>query len=52
MLPIGNTLFPLKVSTPMRIDNNVKRHQIEKPPKLYYANMSVLKSPNFDATNI
>ena len=51
MLPIGSIFFPLKVA-PMRIENNFKGHLIEKPPKLNYANMSLLKSPNFAATNI
>ena len=48
---IGSIFFPLKVAS-MRIENNFKGHQIEKPSKLNYANMSVfLKSPNDDATN-
>ena len=37
MLPI---FFPLRVA-PTSIDNDLKGHQIEKPSKLNYANMSV-----------
>ena len=48
---IVNIFFSLKVAH-MRIDNNFKGHYIENPPKLNYANISVLKSPNFDAANI
>ena len=55
MLPIGSIFFPLRVD-PMRIENNFKENEIEKPPKLNYTNImnyvSLLKSPNFDARNI
>ena len=46
MLPIGSIFFPLKVA-PIRIENILKRHSIEKLPKL-----SLLKLPNFDAASI
>ena len=39
MLPIGSIFFPIIVA-PARIDNNFKGHQIEKPQKIKYANMS------------
>ena len=48
MLPIGSIFFPLGVA-PMKIEN-FKGHSIEKLSN--YANMSVLKSPNFDTANI
>ena len=35
----GSIFFPLKVA-PMRIENNINGHSIEKPPKLNYANLS------------
>ena len=38
MLPIGSIFFPLRVA-PTRIENNFKRHYLEKPTKLNYANM-------------
>ena len=50
-IPIGSIFLLLKVA-PMRIDNNFKGHEIEKLPKLNYANICFLKSPNFDAVKI
>ena len=38
ILPIGSIFFLLKVA-PMRIESNFKMYQIEKLPKLIYANM-------------
>ena len=50
MLPIRNIFFPITVAH-MRIENNFKGHKIEKPPKLNLF-VSLLKSPNFDVSNI
>ena len=41
--------FPLSV-VPVKIENKLKGHSIEKPPKYQY--VILLKSPNFDAWNI
>ena len=35
----------------MRIENNIKGHYIEKPPKLNHAGISLSRSSNFDAAN-
>ena len=57
MPPIGSIFFPLRVA-PVRIENKIKGHLTEKPPKLNYAKInpsqydSLLKPPNFDAANI
>ena len=42
MLHTRSIFFPLIVAH-MKIENNLKGHLIEKPPKLNYANISVFK---------
>ena len=43
MLPVESILFPKKVAS-VKYENNFKGPYIEKPPKLYYTNMSVFKN--------